>query len=98
MKGKRIEGLRAMREEREIRELEEELDRLTGFVGEYGPEGILQDKDFVFLCTVVDIFGWVLGEVTTEHFRSDAYLNMDKAKGMVKEIEKRTARRLEDYE
>jgi hypothetical protein len=67
-----------MRKEREIRELEQELERLVGFVGEYGPEGILQDKDFIFLCNVGDVLGWVLRKIATEGFRGDAYLNMDK--------------------
>ena len=72
-----------------IKELKEELDKITGFIGEYG---IAQerDTDYTYACNISDGLSWVLGEISTKRFRSDAYLDLAKLKRMVTEIEQRT--------
>lgn len=87
-----------MRSEQEIKELVEELSRLTGFIGEFGTEEELQSSDFRFSCNVSDALFWVLGEISTEGFRSDAYLNLADLKRVARGIEARTGKRLEEYE
>ncbi len=42
-----------------------------------GDKKEFSSKDFVFACNVQDTISWVLGEIETEHFRSDAFLNVD---------------------
>ena len=84
-----------MRSEKEVRKLKEELERITGFIGEFGT-----DKEFeavTYACDVSDALSWVLGEITTEQFLSDSYLNMEKLKRIIREIEKRTGKKLEEW-
>jgi|GEM_PF-1463505 len=86
-----------MRSEEEVKELEEEISKLTGFIGDFGTEKEFESEDFKFSCNVSDALSWVLEEIATDHFRSDAYLNINNLKKVVKNIEKRSGKRLEDY-
>lgn len=84
-----------MRSEKEVRKLREELERITGFISEFGT-----DKEFeavTYACAVSDALTWVLGEITTEQFLSDSYLDMEKLKRLIRKIEKRVGKELEEY-
>lgn len=98
MKRKRTKGFETMRTEGEIRALYDELEKLPGFIADYGNEQELPKRDLGFVCDVLDALLWVLGEMSTEEFRSGTYLNLDKLKAITEEIEERTGERLEDYE
>jgi hypothetical protein len=87
-----------MRSEQEIKELVKELSRLTGFIGEFGTEEEFQSDDLKFCNNAFDTLYWILGEISTERFRSDAYLNLAELKEVAREIETRTGRKLEEYE
>ncbi len=73
-----------MRTEEEIKILLNELENAVDVDSDeyYKVE---DDKDFKYLCNVMDAFGWVLGEISSEDFKSDSYINLDrireKAKG-----------------
>ena len=84
-----------MRSEEEVRKLKEELEKITGFISEFGTDEELEN--IVFACDVVDALSWVLGEITTEQFLSDSYLNMEKLKRITREIEKRTGKKFEEW-
>lgn len=87
-----------IRNKKEIKELEEELSKITGFISDYGIDGEFNDKDFSYSCNITDALSWVLEEISTEHFRSNAYLDIDNLKKIVEKIEKRTGVKLENYE
>lgn len=87
-----------VRDEKEIKELEEELSKITGFITDFGTDREFNDKDVGFSADVADALSWVLEGISTEHFRSSSYLNITDLQKVVKEIEKRTGRKLEDYE
>ena len=80
-----------------IKELKEELERITGFIGEYGTEEENKEHEFSFACNICDGLDWILGEISTEGFKSDAYLDLAKLKIMVTEIEQRTGKNFSHY-
>jgi len=84
--------------EKEIRELKEELSKLTGFIADFGTDEEFQSSEMPFANDVVDAFSWVLNEISTENFRSKAYLDIVALKEVAKGIERRTGKKLEDYE
>lgn len=83
-----------MRNEQELIELELELDTITAFIIEHGNEKEFKTKDFDFACNVGDAIAWVLGVITTERFKSDAYIDFAKLKAIVSNIETRTGLKL----
>ncbi len=87
--------MNAVRSEMELRELEIKLGKVTAFICEFGSDDECQNKDFDFACNVHDAICWVLGEIPTEDFRSDCYLNVAKLQTIVKKIEDRTEQKLE---
>jgi hypothetical protein len=87
-----------MRSEQEIKELVKELSRLSGFIREFGTEEEFQSDGLKFCCNVSDALYWVSGEIPTENFRSDAYLNLAELKEVARGIETRTGKKLEEYE
>ena len=86
-----------MRNLQEVIELKEELEKLTGFVGEFGLEEEFRDEDVQFSCNITDAFSWMLGEISSEDFRSDNYVNLQHLKEIASTIEKRTGNKLQDY-
>ncbi|MBA7638499.1 hypothetical protein ES703_46155 [subsurface metagenome] len=48
------------------------------------------DKDVRFSCNVSDTLAWDLGEIQTERFRSEDYLNLEHVKQIARAIEIRT--------
>jgi len=87
-----------MRNEKEVQELKEKLEKLTGFIADFGLSKELDKADMTFANDVCDALGWVLGEISTENFESDSYLNLVNLQQVAKEIEKRTGKKLQDYE
>ncbi|MHC1625835.1 MAG: hypothetical protein ACXQTN_00620 [Methanoculleaceae archaeon] len=83
-----------MRSEEEVRKLRDELEEITDFIAEYGTDEDLEAIGFA--CDVSDALNWVLGEITTEHFLSDSYLDMGKLKRIIGKIEKRTGIKFEE--
>ena len=90
--------MKQMRNEKEIQELKQELETLTGFIADFGTQEEFVNEDVGFSNDVTDAICWVLGETSTEDFRSDAYLNMANLKTIAKKIEERTGNKLEDYQ
>lgn len=81
-----------MQSEQEIRQLKEELAKLTGFIADFGTEQQQGDKSFQFCCDVSVALDWVLGKTTTEKFKGDTYLFLERLKQIVREIEMRTGK------
>ncbi len=86
-----------MRSKRELQELKEELERLTCFIADFGTQKDFENEDTTFSSNVTDALSWVLEEIATEHFQSDAYLNLTKLHTIAKHIEQRTGNKLKDY-
>ena len=82
----------------ELQKVKEELMRITGFIADHGMDEELQDTNVTFACNVADTIDWFLGETPTDYFMSDAYLDIDKLRGIVRKIEGRTGEKLEEYE
>lgn len=85
-----------MRNQQEIRELKEKLEKLTGFIGEFGTRKELYNKDVQFSCNASDAFSWILGEITSERFISDAYVNFKHLEEIAFMVERRIGKKLED--
>jgi len=45
---------------------------------------VSKDKDFWYLCNVSDTLSWVLEEISTATFKSDAYINLNGIKKKAK--------------
>ncbi|MBA7475502.1 hypothetical protein ES707_10873 [subsurface metagenome] len=86
-----------MRTEQEVKDLVKELEKLTGFIGENGLPEQVGTKDYLFSCNVCDALTWVLGEIETDHFKSDAYINLERLRDTAGEIETATGKKLKDY-
>jgi hypothetical protein len=87
-----------IRNEKELRELKEELSKLTGFIADFGTDKEFQSSEMTFANDVVDALSWVLNEISTENFRSEAYLSITALKEVANGIERRTGKKLENYE
>jgi hypothetical protein len=87
-----------MRTEQETRQLKEELEKLTGFIGEHGSPEQVASKDFQVACNTCDALAWVLGEIQTDHFKSDAHLNLEVLKNTATYIETTTGEKLANHE
>jgi len=79
-----------MRTEKEIEELRDELSRMIDYVADFGSEKDIENEDVDFAHDVLDVIDWVLGEIETEDFKVEPYLNMAKLKEMVSSIEDKT--------
>jgi hypothetical protein len=87
-----------MQSEQEVKELKEELLKLTGFIGDFGTDIYLNNKDVQYACNVCDALAWVLGEISTERFRSSDYTNFDNLKHITGNVETTTGKKLADQE
>jgi len=63
-----------MQQEQEVRKLMDELEKLTGFISEYGTGQEFEQDPLPFAMNVCDALSWAVGDVTTEGFMSDGYL------------------------
>ena len=66
-----------MRSTVEIEKLRDLLGGIVDTLTEYGTEEEVGSFAFAYLCNVVDALNWVLGEITTENFLSNSYLDVD---------------------
>jgi len=73
-----------MKNEREIKEIVDELESAVNVDDTEEYDRVAEDKDFKYLCNVLDALSWVLGEISTDNFKSDAYINLDKIKKKAK--------------
>lgn len=83
--------------EQDIIEIYIELLKLLLFIAKYGDKSDLESKDVLFDMNVSDALNLVLGEISTDRFRSDAYLCLDCLRRTASIIEKRTGQKLQDY-
>ncbi len=79
-----------MRTEKEIEELRDELSRMIDYVADFGSEKDIENEDVDFAHDVLDVIDWVLGEIETEDFKVEPYLNMARLKEIVSSIEDKT--------
>ncbi len=87
-----------MLSKKEIEELKDELQRYSGFIEDHGSDEEFNDDDVVYLNHVLDCIDWCIGEISTEDFTSESYLNIGRLKSIVRAIESRTNKRVEGYE
>ena len=87
-----------MRAEEEVRGLRDELLRFTGYISDYGTREDHVTESLVFSNDACDVLTWVLEEISTERFQSDAYLNLPQLRRFAEKIRASTGKRLEDYE
>ena len=87
-----------MRTREEVRGLRDELLQLTGYISDYGAREDRVTESLVFSNDTCDVLTWVLEEISTERFQSDAYLNLPELRRFAEEIQASTGKRLEDYE
>ncbi len=87
-----------MRSETEIRELKGKIDKLTGFIAELALQGEYKKADMTYADDTSDALSWVLGEISTGHFEGESYLGLANLQQVAKGIEKRTGRKLQDYQ
>jgi len=87
-----------MRGEKGITALRNELKRMLDFIEDFGTEEESDDADLDFANDVLDTLQWVLAELSDKEFRQDPYLDMAKLEAIVKEIEERTGKTLQDQE
>lgn len=85
-----------MRTELELRKLEAQLSRLTQFIAGTGNDREFKNKDFDFACNAQDTISWVLGEVTTEHFTGEGFIDIDTLQKIAYKIEIRTGVMMDD--
>jgi len=78
-----------MRTEKEIQELQSELSQIIDFINDSGTDEESEDEDVNFANDVLDVIDWVLGEIATEDFKIEPYLNMDRLEEIVSNIKER---------
>ena len=86
-----------MRSESEIKELKKVLAKLTEFIAEHGDLGEFDKEDWTYACNVCDALSWVLGEIKSDHFQSDAHLSVVELRRMAVAVEVKSGKRLADY-
>ncbi len=84
--------------ENEIRNFKNHLEKLTGFIADYGSDEEFYDDTLEYANNICDALSWALGEISTEHFQSDAYLNMIRLEAIAKNVEERSGKNYLGYE
>ncbi len=79
-----------MRSEKEINKIRDELVEIVDFIVDSGTEKESEDEDVDFAHDVLDVLDWVLGEISTDDFKVEPYLNMARLEEIVSDIEGRT--------
>ncbi|MFC1787534.1 hypothetical protein ACFLY8_05865 [Halobacteriota archaeon] len=87
-----------MRSETEIRKFMERLDKLTGFIADFGDDDEFEKDEITYACDASDTLSWLLGEISTEAFEGEDYLRVAIMQQIAEEIEKRTGKKLQDYQ
>ena len=85
-----------MRSETETRKLKEKIDKLTGFIADFGSQSEYKKADMTYANDTSDALSWVLGEISTEHFEGESYLGLANLQQVAEGIEKRTGKKLQD--
>ncbi len=80
-----------MRTEQEIEELKNELSRMVDYIVDFGSEKDMENEDVDFSHDVLDVIDWVLGEIETDDFKVEPYLNIARLEEIVSSIENKTA-------
>jgi len=73
-------------EREEMHQLKLRLEEITSTLSEFGTDEDFQSPEFIFACDVISALSWVLGEVTTGRFCSDAYLDIEALERRVKKL------------
>lgn len=84
-----------MRKEEEIEQLRNELEKILDFIAEFGDEKDFEEVSYID--KVIDTLDWVLERITTLDILDQTHINMDRIKEIVKNIERRTGKKLEEY-
>jgi hypothetical protein len=87
-----------MKSEQEIKEVKAQLEKLSGFIADLGNDEEFGHKDVAYSNDIDDALSWVLGQITTERFLSDAYVNLSNLYEIAEKVEVRTGNKVEDYE
>ena len=85
-----------MRSEKEIKELKDELLEIIDFIVDNGTEEESEDEDVDFAHDVLDVLDWVLGEISTDDFKVEPYLNIATMNAIVEDIKTRAEEQTED--
>ena len=85
-----------MRSEKEIKELKDELLEIIDFIVDNGTEEESEDEDVDFAHDVLDVLDWVLGEISTDDFKVEPYLNITVMNAIVEDIKTRAEEQTED--
>ena len=87
-----------MRGEKGIRELYELLRRMVNFIEEFGTEEESESEKLDFANDVLDTLSWIILDLSNKEFSEDPYLDMPRLKEIVRNIEERTGKKLDDYQ
>jgi len=79
-----------MRTEKEIEELRDELSRMIDYIVDFGSSEESENEDVDFANDVLDVIDWVLGEIETDDFKVEPYLNVARLEEIVSSIEAKT--------
>lgn len=88
-----------MRSETETRELKEKIDKLTGFIADFGSQSEYKKAEYytTYANSTCDFLSWLLGEISTETFEGETFLGLANLQQVAEGIEKRTGKKLQDY-
>lgn len=75
-----------MRSEEEIIEMMKRINRTVDVDNDEEYDRVVDDRDFSYICDVEDTLHWVLGEIETEHFLLENYMNLEKLRKKAKGI------------
>ena len=79
-----------MRTEQEIEDIRSELSQMIDYIVDFGSEKDIENEDVDFANDVLYVIEWVLGEIETEDFKVEPYLNMARLEEIVSSIEDKT--------
>ncbi|MFC2027579.1 hypothetical protein ACFLU3_02710, partial [Chloroflexota bacterium] len=65
--------------------------RMVDYIVDFGSEKDMENEDVDFAHDVLDVIDWVLGEIETDDFKVEPYLNIAKLEEIVSSIENKTA-------
>lgn len=76
-----------MIDEVEIRGLQSRLEKFSDFIADYGSDNEFNNDAMEFANNICDALSWVIGEISTDDFKSEAYLNMLELETVANNIE-----------
>jgi len=66
-----------MRPASEVERLKDVIGTIVDTLTKYGTEEEVSTYSFAYLCNVVDVLNWVLGDIPTESFLSPDFLDLE---------------------